>query len=357
MPALIRATMVPSKRGAPIFAAALLAPSVDLQWEAPTECPDAAHIQRTIDELLGAHPSDRAKRVRAEVTITHADGFAATLRTDDGTSSGDRELAAASCEELALTVALIIAMAIDPKAGPAPESPAPAEPASPGLESPPEPASSEPTPLPDPPSSSTAVSPGTDATHRDGATPPAATPDRASPATPLDRPLRAVVRAAAGFGYVGLPGPSAVVMVAVALNGPRWRVELDGELWPPTIQTSPYDDAYGIRVLGWTLGLRGCWLAVAGRVEVPLCGGFRSGAIYGRGTGQLDAVDQAAAWVSATAGIGVWGFIHRRFALGLDVDGLVPFTRPAFDLQPSGFTVRMAPAGLRAVFGPVVRLP
>jgi hypothetical protein len=53
----------------------------------------------------------------------------------------------------------------------------------------------------------------------------------------------------------------------------------------------------------------------------------------------------------------VWGWITPRFALALDVDGIISLTTPAFDLQPSGFTVRTPLGGVRALFGPVLRWP
>ena len=37
--------------------------------------------------------------------------------------------------------------------------------------------------------------------------------------------------------------------------------------------------------------------------------------------------------------------------------GFVALTRPAFDTQPSGFVVEAPAGGIRAVFGPVVKLP
>ncbi|HET6584757.1 MAG TPA: hypothetical protein VFG69_14970, partial [Nannocystaceae bacterium] len=113
----------------------------------------------------------------------------------------------------------------------------------------------------------------------------------------------------------------------------------------------------GVSVVGWSLGVRGCGSPLARRLEIPLCAGIRSGALHGKGVGDLQSRKQVSPWISATLGVGVWGWITPRFALALDVDGQVALTTPAFVTQPAGFLVRAPPGGLRAVFGPVVKFP
>jgi hypothetical protein len=259
------------------------------------------------------------------------------VRIDDGTSVGERELEAASCDEVGEAAALIVAMAVDPRLA--------------GDSTPGEPPADE-APIPTPPPATTDS--GTEAESSRGV---AIAPVDSQPVErELERrPLKLFLRAGGGVGFGSASTPAGVVMLAVALGGTRWRVELDADVWTP--RTSPQNDAIGVRVLGWTLGVRGCGSPLAMKLEIPLCAGMRAGALHGRGAGPIESHSELSPWITATAGVGVWGWIAPRFALALDVDGFVSITQPAFDLQPSGFTVRAPAGGVRAVLGPVVKLP
>lgn len=307
----------------------LVAP-VELGWQAPADCPDAAAAQAVVARLLGDAVHDPERAVRADVRIERdTTGFRARVRIDQG----ERELVAQSCEEIADAAALIVAMAIDPRIGGAGEPTA----------------IPEPPPTIDPPAAvPIATTPPAEAIAIERpAPPPPPRPRRARP--------RAILRAGGGVGIGAVRAASAVTMLAVAIAGRRWRVELDGAAWLP--RTRPGPDATGIRVVGWSVGLRGCGSPVAARVEVPICAGVRAGALHGRGVGDLDAHRRRVPWIAATLGTGLWGWITPRFALALDVDGELALTRPAFVVEPAGFVVRAPRAGVRALFGPAVRLP
>jgi len=327
----------------------LVAPPLDLGWRGPAECPDIGQAHASIEQLLAGHEPPEDRRVRADVVLERTAGtFRARVHIDDGTTTGERELEAATCEEVAEAAALIVAMAIDPRLA------GDSEPSAPTTEEPPIPV--PPAADDDAPSSSGTASP-----------PPlieAEAPPRASVADdhPRDRTSRArrlrfVGRVAGGVGYGSVPTASGLVMLAVAIAGERWRFEIDADLWTPRRRRSPTNTSVGVRVTGWSVGLRGCGSPLAGRLELPLCAGVRLGALHGIGFGDLDATREVAPWISAMFGAGLWGWITPRFALALDVDGLVAITRPAFDLQPSDFVVRAPAGGIRALFGPVVRLP
>lgn len=313
-----------------------------LSWEAPAGCPDQAAAHATIERLLGgATPVEGpGAELRAEVRIV-ADGprFIAHVRLGE---AGARTIEASTCAHAADAALLIVAMAIDPRVGTTavPEAPLAEEP-------PPEPEPElEPAPEP-PPESEPTVGPPSTTTDTTPVEPP---PSRRSP-------LRAMLRASAGVGVGGPPRADAVVAIGVALAGRRFRVELDGDLWTPTTRTAPDEPSVGVEVLGWTLGVRGCGSPVANRFELPLCGGLRTGALRGRGTGALTPRAASSIWVTATAGVGLWGWIRPRFALALDVEAFVAITAPRFRLDPGGLVYTASPGGLRAVLGPVVRLP
>lgn len=320
--------------------ALLVAPPVDLGWHAPSECPDEAAARAAIDELLQGRTPPGDRRVVADVAIEPGGrGWRARVRIDDGTSVGERDLEAASCDEVGEAAALIVAMAVDPRLA--------------GDATPDEPPADEP-PIPTPPPEATDSD-----TEADGSRGVAIAPAPSPPVEPererKRRALKLFLRAGGGVGFGSVSTVAGVVMLAVALGGHRWRMELDADVWTP--RTSPQDDAIGVRVLGWTLGVRGCGSPLARKLEIPLCAGMRAGALHGRGAGPIESRSERSPWITATAGVGLWGWIAPRFALALDVDGFVSITQPAFDLQPSGFTVRAPAGGVRAVFGPVVRLP
>lgn len=317
-------------------------PAVELRWRAPASCPDRDAALATIDALLQGHTPADGETFTADVTIEAAgDRFRARVALGEG----ERTLEAATCREAADAALLIVAMAVDPRIGAPPDEPPPEEPALP------EPTPPEPARVPEPAVAPDARTSVTTSRNTETIAPPSRTRS-----TRRRTPLHALVRASAGVGYGGPPKASAVIAIGVALAGPRFRVELDGDLWTPKQSKDPDLDR-GIEVIGWTIGVRGCGSPLAGKLEIPICAGLRTGALRGKGTGQVDATPKSTQWILASAGFGIWGWIRPRFALALDVEALVPFGRPVFDLGTGEFSYKAPPAGIRAIFGPVVRLP
>lgn len=85
---------------------------IELTWNAPAECPDRDWVLRSIAARLdsAALQPTAAKRASARVA-RKGDGYTLTLQTDQG----ERQLNAASCEELAGSAALILAFIADPR--------------------------------------------------------------------------------------------------------------------------------------------------------------------------------------------------------------------------------------------------
>jgi hypothetical protein len=101
---------------------------VDLTWDAPAECPDRNWVLRSIAARLNADALQPTAAVEASARVVHkGDGYQLTLQTDEG----ERQLSAASCEELAGSAALILAFIADPsraeKPTPVQETPAAAD--------------------------------------------------------------------------------------------------------------------------------------------------------------------------------------------------------------------------------------
>lgn len=316
------------------------APAVELRWHAPASCPDRDAAIATIDALLQGHTPADGETFTADVTI-EADGDRFRARVALG--EGERTLEAATCREAADAALLIVAMAVDPRIGAPPEEPPPEEPTLP------EPTPAEPTRVPEP-----AVAPDArTSAPTSGNTEAIASTSRS---TRRRTPLHALLRASAGVGFGGPPKASGVVAIGVALAGPRFRVELDGDLWTPKRSNDPNRER-GIQVIGWTIGVRGCGSPLARKLEIPICAGLRTGALRGKGTGAVEPSPKSTRWILASAGFGIWGWIRPRFALALDVEALVSLGSPVFKLDPGEFSYRAPPAGIRAIFGPLVRLP
>lgn len=94
------------------FIVALLGPRLELEWRAPTQCPDAAAVLGDVERLLGGRALVAPVAVAVEV-VAAAEGYAATVVIDGAAA---RVLRAGNCAPLARAVALVIAVAIDPVA-------------------------------------------------------------------------------------------------------------------------------------------------------------------------------------------------------------------------------------------------
>jgi hypothetical protein len=104
-------------------------------------------------------------------------------------------------------------------------------------------------------------------------------------------------------------------------------------------------------------GLRGCFTPGTPRVEVPLCGGFEVGAMWGRGVGLADPKTAIVPWGAFVLGSGLAFVVHRLVALRIDIEGVVPVRRARFVVEDRGAVHRPAPVGARAGAAVELRLP
>ena len=85
---------------------------VELTWSAPAECPDRDWVVRSVSARLNSHASQPTAAVEASGRVVRRDDvYQLTLQTH----AGERQLSAASCEELAGSAALILAFIADPE--------------------------------------------------------------------------------------------------------------------------------------------------------------------------------------------------------------------------------------------------
>jgi hypothetical protein len=96
----------------PSFAIAQPALPIALSWVAPRECPDRSAVERSIAARVPSLQPRAAVEASGRI-VRQGAGYQLTLRT----AAGERQLSAASCDELASSAALILAFILDPQQG------------------------------------------------------------------------------------------------------------------------------------------------------------------------------------------------------------------------------------------------
>lgn len=319
-------------------------------WNAPPLCPDAAHVQATIEHYAARSLATSGVVLRVaegEITEDPSGDYRLRLRMEVAQGSAvERVLNDASCEVLAETAALMIAATIDPTAVTRP--PPLRETKAPTVE--PEP---EPQPAPPPTTSTPEVVAPIDAT-------PKRSCDAGPPRThggKRDRRPCVALEARAGLQLGVLPkivGPG--VGVDIALTWPRLRLELGGTHWfrrPARVADDPPRGG-DLQLSSGSLGA--CARLGRGSIEVPLCSGAELGAIYGRGVGVDAPKNERVLWAAAWLGPRVMWVLRPRLVLLGGVDLVVPLARYRFEIEGIGPVHEVAPVGGRFRLGLGVRL-
>jgi hypothetical protein len=297
-------------------AAAAQAPlrPVEFVWDAPRDgCPDAARVRAQIERALGRAaqvPASRAFSARATVGFdAEADAWQVRLQTTSVAGSGERTLAADSCEELAAAAALVVALAVDQSiAEPAPSAATPA------------------------------VRP---------AAPPVARP-------PLRRsvPLRVALRLFVALDAGTLPAPSPGAGLAAALLiGRRVRVEVAASSWvPQDVAAGPRAPSTGGALYpALVAALRGCAAPLVGRVELAGCLGLDAGLVHGRGYGIAAPATSVLPWLGPAAAAAVAVRLSPRVAVRLTLEGVWLPDPPRFQLAVA--ETNYAVHGMASVIG------
>lgn len=94
----------------------------ELDWQAPSGCPTSGEVEREITRLIGAGKRNRSTvRAFAQVTGRDADWRVHIRLRDEGNAS-ERSFDGSTCRAVTKVASLIIALAIEPNAGSAPET-------------------------------------------------------------------------------------------------------------------------------------------------------------------------------------------------------------------------------------------
>lgn len=357
---------------------------LDLRWDAPDGCPDVDAVRAAVGRLVRRPDAASAERVVARGAVRpEASRFRLRLSTGEGDAAAERELTADGCQALADAAALILALMIDPGAGP------------PAVPPPDEPPPREPPPADDPdPASSPPPAPGTAAPAVERAAPAERgselTPPRegaADPATRAAEPERrgapdgrsaldeeepapwpaerdeveppdddAPRRLRAGIGVLGdagsLPGATPGVAIGAAARLGRFGLELEGRLLP--LRRARPGGRADVRadLSLYTVGARACFAVVdAGRVTLSPCAGLEVGRMRGESFGVSAPASGSAPWLALSAGAALSIRLRPRFGLRAVLEGLLPASTPPFVIDGVGVVHEASPFAGRLTVG------
>jgi len=301
----------------PALLASLLAASVtraregdvDIRWAAPGECPSSADLQERVTSRI-----PRASAVRARGRVERAAGaWRLALDIETPSSRGERTLEASTCDALASSAAVVIAMSITPVA-------------------------EQPNPAPAPPS---------------GPVPP---PDRV--AEPAARRVPAPARFLVRGHLIGDAGtlPSAALGGGLAA-GVRVSHALSLEAGASLFASQDGTVDGTARGASFTLlsaDVRGCWVLTR-RLELAPCLGVAVDRVSATGFGAARVAETfALRWAPEALlalGVPIAGFLTVRAGLGAQA----PMSRQSFVINAAGTVHRPDAIALRGWVGPEVR--
>lgn len=298
-------------------------PSVQIEWEAPPECPNAedikAHAERLLGQPLGA---PRAQQVVARATVhrNEAGNWELRLSLTSNDRVAEDTLIAKQCTALGDATALKVALAIDPVA------------TARAIEM----AAVETKPKRAPPSPEPVHAP-------ESAAPPSAAPGSFG------------LRLTAGAGLGLLPSAAGGAALAFWLQRSAWRAELAGQgFWGGAARYEQLP-AVGAQLQLFSAVARGCPVARAGELEFPICLGLELGAMRGEGFG-VERTDTAHSWWGAVVlGPALRAPVSQALSFWLEADGAFAFLRPGFSVRNLGTLYSPGPGSARIWAGGEIR--
>lgn len=349
--------------------AAVPADDFALKWEAPAECPSRATLRERIASLVGG---EREQRRGLGLQV-----LGRAKKVDDGTWTVEIELSTPEgtwhrtvphgrdCAEAAEAAAVIVAIAIDPRAAERIETSEDLQPVVPDApDSPGEPTIAGPEPSPTPPGTEP-TEPGQPA---ESEPPPDRPPEPATPVSPEEptptpagtpRPrdrMRGMAAVLGGLGYGALPGVTGAVGGELGLLWPRLRVTASGSWWFRRRETA---GSATIDFQQWTVAVRTCPVfGVRPRIEVMICAGLEGGQTLVRSEGLAQATNPDDPWVAWLLQPALAVPATRWLALRAGVEAFGPLMRRnAYHVRGFGEVFRPTAVGVRGVVAIEARFP
>lgn len=301
-------------------------PAIALEWPTVAGCPTQTEVVDAATRLIaGGQP----RPVRATAALTRAGATWTLALAVEAGGTQHRELASPDCAALAQATAVILAVAAEPlQVATRIDAAPPAQAVAPAI-------------VEDP--LELEVAPGL---RR--ASPPPQPRGRAQ--------LGLFVHGGAGLGPTKRMTPGLAAGLAVVW--PRVRLELRATYWGPAALRLARLATVGADVRLATGGLRGCPLLVRGAVTLQLCAGLEVGATIASAVGLTTDYAPRALWAAASLAPGLRWRPRRWLGLGLEIEGVMPFTRKQFEIESVDDTLgRTAPVGLRLLAGVEFNFP
>jgi hypothetical protein len=317
---------------------------VELEWNAPAECPQLDEVRARIRKLSGSRKS--SVRPRAAATITRKDdgAFHLTLVVHTDNITGTRNIDGRSCSDLAGATAVALVLLLQsPQSwdGSDRDGATTVGPQSPGSES------TEP--------SSTAAKPETPADVAAVITPKTPTADETSEAWRSSRGRHVLVRLpAVTVGWGPVPGPSIGLTAAGGLSLERWSFLAGGTGWltQHPSKTDAGGQKYGGDVNRFTAQLLACRAIVRSRLEIAPCAELYLHHMWVRGTGaHIAARTATATWLGLGLGVQARLYAAPWFAVILRAGGELETSRPRLSLENLGGVEQLLPAAATVALG------
>lgn len=285
---------------------------ISLEWPPLLGCPSATEVEAATLRLVAGAP----RPVQAIATIGRdADTWTLRLELRDADGAQVRVLGSTDCSSLAEAAAVILAVAAAPRETSA--APAIADPAR------------------------APVEPADELDPVEVTTKP---PPRRSPRASL------FVHAGAAFG----PAPTLVpgVAVGLALLWPRLRIDARATYWGRGAMRLSDTPNAGADLQLVTGGLRACPVLVRSRLALQLCAGVELGGTIVRAVGLAEDFAPRSLWAAGSLAPGLRLRPRPWLALGLELEGVVPFTRREYQVTDASQPLhRTPPLGIRVLAG------
>jgi hypothetical protein len=285
---------------------------LDLTWTAPEGCPGADEVKAQIAHLTRTSNRDGGQRLEAAARVEEgATGvWRVALETRVRNVSDSRELVGDSCDAVAGSVAVVLALRLDaldeprPEATPAPAPPAPRAPAAP---------------------------------------PP--------PRAPAERPRRFSMGLALSADTSALPAPTIGATLLAAFRPGRTYLGLSGTYWMPRNVAFGGDGDGTFRF--FTGSVVGCQriLDLGESVYTGPCLALEGGAMSAESFGVRVPGRTTELWLAARGGARLAVELGRTVTLAVVIEAAVPFRRPSFVVEGVGVVHRPAPVSARASVG------
>jgi hypothetical protein len=327
-----------------LFCAALKAsPLVELQLDAPPECPSKTSIEQTLARLVQRPPAAPLQVSARLASDAQRWVLVATLE------GGQRVVGGDTCVATAEALVVIMALAIDPASPVNASALQDFEQANTGNAQPTRPPTPPMTPAaPMPPPVSIAVAPNSGGKWRMSE---AEAQDRifAPPRHPR-KPERLGMSLLLLGEWGSLPEASLGLALFVRYGSPlRWG-ELSVSGLYPRIKYETGSNTKGARFGLVTSQLAGCAAPGYGW-PVAGCVGVEFGDLFGHGDGTDSVQTGHSLWAALTAGVAYRGELGGNFGLEWRLGAAIPVQRPDFDVQNSGRIFTPGLVSLRGLVG------